>query len=346
MENNRIVFNSELLRGLNLVTGISQMTELARPLSFKKDTVTRAVKSGDIKLNRLIEICNVYHLDIMCFFCVDGEQSLAMDKVRVQDDDWIPIVFCPDALAGIRPNPSLLWCSEFAGLCAGDSGILQQTLSRTVRRFEKGRAGHRWVYNVKQMQFLPRLLGKSGSSIFRESGESRAKYCRNAGRSDIKVPILVNICNTYRIPVSCFFCREGEHSLHGFQVSQEEWQPVAFHPERIGSICRPQSGSVYTIAHIARTLGVDPRPLVSAAKTGSALGVDTLLDICNAFSLSPSHFFDDDNSVQYNRVVEDQGEEIIRLTSMLEKERQRNHQLLSRIRHLESLLDISGTAAV
>lgn len=256
-------------------------------------------KRCTMRLNQLIDMCNKFGVNIGEFI-IDPNSPLPMNDVVKGT-----------LSAGTRK--SLDEVRELRAIVSNDRQIIA-TLKRENESMRLSQSGHHvaeeygayqiaerpvreWVFNKPLLDALPELLLSSRTDVMRGLGMTNASVSYNDG--DVMVQLLVALCNRYRISSKHFFVRNNEdvgkvRDLSFYQSN--DFQPVSFHPERVGDIFGKHSLTGLKLGEVLEQLGCSEQKIRNWRDMDkSTLRVNDLVEMCNVLSVTPSCFITDNN---------------------------------------------------
>lgn len=292
-----ITFNSQIFRAM---FGLLKATpsSMSRLTGLGRDTLRRAIISGDPKVSLLVDICNAYKLDISFFFDVEMR---SLEELFVAEDKWSPIVFHPERIPDYQNMPEHIKCQTLAfwlnNQGVGLDGILTQELENGKTKDEPSEAAKvdenedtdaPWVYFEHLFQSLPSILGVTKEHICKSSDHDIHMFIRSVVNKDLRVRTLLDVCNAYSIPIGLFFQRQGSTRIPS-AVVQSGYSGQRFFPYRMKDLYG--KGTDYTYSQFKDVLGYTNPRMIRMMSEDSPMTACELARFCNVIGISPSWFF-------------------------------------------------------
>lgn len=278
-----------------------------------------------LRLSTLIEICNVFELNINNFI-IDPNQR-AVSPTKEASNHALSSVFNQMQTEIKRLQSDTLVKSKLIASMQKEMDELkemhlfekQQLIERQPSIVAEGYVPYglpktnnsisplnknsklRYVFNKYLLKSLPALSGLSIdiisslcklSPIYIEEGSDEFRFSR-----------LIALCNKLHISIRHFFLQEGELYIVGrpenYFSDAVRFRRITFCPENIVSLAGADGGVLgLSRSYFCEAVGVTPSAFSQWIKDEkqSSLSVNGLLRICNAYHISPDFFFDDPNT--------------------------------------------------
>lgn len=336
-----ITFNSQILKSLFGLIGDSAVAIQAKS-GVGRCTVSRAVSSGDCKVSVLVDLCNAYHMDISVFFG-DASEMPDVSRLFVPDAAWSPLLFRPENIPDYDNKPESIKCSTLAFIASSRGFSLSDILVQDIRAVSPCPSDvddvhdRPWVYAASLFRTLPSVLGCSLENIGRKAGRDIHTYPCAVKKGDIRVRTLLDICNTFSIPVGVFFQHEGSCVVPESLV-QDGCTAQRFYSYRISDLYG--RGTDYTYEQIKKVLGYTNPRMIRMMSKDTPMTACELARLCNIVGISPSWFFQP--AEDHAQMLRDKSTSatISNLEKRIVQAGAENAQLKSRIRHMEAMNDL------
>lgn len=278
---------------------------------------------SDVKVDvfMLIRILNEFHLDASIFF-KDDNGSIQVpiweikepEQAEMTADELEEAKVIVDKLeqlktAEIGKRKSERRAAEYKAeneRLKKEMELLKRSLnsgSATPGRINEPFSGYRpfggkveWAFNRELWQSLPDLFEMTKSEFCSRFGFAQMSEYYSV--DNVRVSILLNVCNELRISISHFFIRKGEevviHDRGFYQMSPHLFRPIESRMDALNYLFGRWSVFGYSVQDFNQRTGIYYRGLKSASEEERSR-VLTLTDICSEFNLSPMLFFDDPN---------------------------------------------------
>lgn len=333
-----ITFNSQILKSLFGLIGETAVS-IQEKSGVGRCTVSRAVASGDCKVTVLVDLCNAYHMSIAQFF-TESTKLPDVSKLFVEDGNWSPVEFHPENIPNYTNKPGSVKCSDLvfkANVHRFDlENILVQNIDENVHA-EDNIDDLPWAYSDNLFKVLPSVLQCSVENIGKRAGRDIHTYLVAMQRKDIRVRTLLDICNTFSIPIDLFFQREGR-CIVPCSIVQEGYTSQRFYPYRVTDLYG--KGKAFTYEDLKAKLGYNNPKMIRMMAETTPITACELARLCNITGVEPSWFF---------RASEDHAQKIRdistaatmrNLENKIAKSDAENARLKSQIRHMEAMNEL------
>lgn len=176
----------------------------------------------------------------------------------------------------------------------------------------------KWSFNMQLLSKLTNVMSLSCSEIARRCDVNQSAlfhYIR--GDYELPVQILIQICNTLRMP-SRYFILEEEHYIiptrETATIETNRWKPIYWNREAVELTFGDGEGKIYwkDVAEVMNVTSQKPHERFTLRRR---FKVTDFLTTCNAFSLSPFRFLIDPNNINIPKHEVSQDDRPIRHTT-------------------------------
>lgn len=158
----------------------------------------------------------------------------------------------------------------------------------------------KWIFNKQLLSNLNEVLDISVTKIARRCNISQpVLYHYIKGDVDISVQNFIQICNALRIPCH-YFISEDEHQviLHPNRtfINTESWENISWNYEAVEQTFGDGEGKIYW-KDVAEVMEVSSQKPHERFLLHTRFPINSFLQICTYFNLSPFRFLVDSNSI-------------------------------------------------
>lgn len=339
---NNITFDQRLLR-IAICQTINNYGEIAKKIGRSSSSISYSVKMGDIGVRTLLSICNAYRIDIKRFFVPLGS-PISDDGLIVPKSRWHPIVFHEELISNYNRRMYAIKCSQLEKVIRdGDIDVKKlftggEITDKKKSRERKNEEEKQFVYNTNLFKLLPTLISVHPSNIGRLTGHTPVTYLRYVEKGDCSICVLVDICNTFHVPINFFFVAKGSEGIipQNLVVPEKDWEPIKFNPEIIKRVIPSGCTKPLTVVEIAKRMNVDRRMVTQLKKADNQVRATFLARVCNELNVDPVVFFCAEHIVAETTVTRTMQAQIESLNKQLKREIAKNNSLTSELIHLES----------
>lgn len=149
------------------------------------------------------------------------------------------------------------------------------------------RMKEKYKFNHDLFRILPKLRNKTSRELMAEAGHSIGLYNDTIKNNDIRINLLIDVCNAAKIDVRVFF-------LCGIVVpdSSATFIPLRFSNSAIGELFRGLVPDL-TKTRFSEEMGVSLSKVYIWLDPGKCkIKASEMLDICNRYNVPPSFFFE------------------------------------------------------
>lgn len=300
------------LFGSNGTLGLSKVY-VAKKLGIAnyQDLDRWATTDAKVDVFVIIRALNEFHIDATQFFC-DSNGSIPVPIWEIEKPEMAEIIV--DKLEQLR--------SAEIGKRASDRRVseykvenerLKKEIESLKRQLNAGSAAPgllkepstayrpfggkvEWTFNKALWQALPDMFELTKSDFCSRFGYAQMSDYYTT--DNVRISILLGVCNELRLSVSHFFIRKGTtpviHDRAFYQMSRTVFQPIASRMDALNYLFGRWSVFGYSTQEFNQRTGLYYRSLKSTSDDERSR-VLTLSDICSEFNLSPMLFFDDPN---------------------------------------------------
>lgn len=142
-------------------------------------------------------------------------------------------------------------------------------------------------FNKELFNTLPTLLGSNKEHIYDRIGMSKLSYLLSQKTGDIKLGVLVKLCNAYHIHIKLFF-QPGIPTI--LVDNTDTWKPYHWNPSNIRALWASRANPIIRRTDMMAKLGMDKTTcnstIIRLTSPGSALRASQWCDVCDHFNIN------------------------------------------------------------
>lgn len=363
----RIIFNQKLFRHIGRLVGETNVA-IGNHLGVSDTTVMRWFHSGNPPVIHFARMCNLYHLNLHAFFMdstLEGDAHNAFASLPYHD-----VIFDGSKITGYHKKTDRITCTDLAlwmtehdtlllpfiqggtqvFLSAGENPSIGKCVATPVSTttqgialpggttptssFDNSLSLHRpIVFNMQLMAALPSVLDINPSTMWMNLGRVPNEHSIIRVRGDLRMRLLVSLCNRYNIDILLFFQHNEYIPDNIYKLACDT---ITFHPNRIMDFV--QYGEQ---KDILSRLGFSKQRLYrSTDKDNTPLNARAFVNVCNTLNVTPSYFFMSDEDAARYSYARRVGQRIMQQDECIERINKEKALLESRLRHLQAMSEI------
>lgn len=141
-------------------------------------------------------------------------------------------------------------------------------------------------FNIELFTMLPSLLGSNKEHLYDKIGMTKLSYLWSLEHADIKLNVLVQLCNAYHIHIENFF----RHGIPSKIVDySNKWEPYYWEPVNLRRLWISRESPIVRRCDVMECLGMKPvignSTMIRLTSPGSALRASQWIAICNRFGI-------------------------------------------------------------
>lgn len=303
-----VLFKPERIKwvyGANgLANGLTR-DKLAESLHITHVTLLRWANpelGGDIPVHCMLDMCNMYNLDLTTFIIDDNsisvppapEPEISPEPTVLNSRTWKELTELRKMLLESQRKINLL--VEENNMLKNQSRNYSDALSEKEEYDYGTESPRKWIANWELLKNLTHVTGTSKRELMRVG--NIGTYSNALEDGNMTIPSLVKICNKFQISSRHFFLRDANMPVHLKTYSQyrtDEWKKISFHPEYLNDLFGREGLTGLTRKDIAQMVGVSETTIRSWKIEYSTMRIKDMLNICNSLSVSPWCFITDLN---------------------------------------------------